>query len=65
MSERTLWKVLEDYTEHFHYERPHKGLENKIFAPQFQAQEPTESVGCRKRTEGLLQHYYPKEAKAA
>ena len=65
ISERAQWEVLENYTEHFHHERPHQGLENKITAPQFQVQEPTESVGRRKRLGGLLQYYYPKEVKAA
>lgn len=52
-------------TEHFHHERPHQGLENKIITRQFEALKPTESVGCRKRLGGLLQYYYPKEAKSA
>ena len=44
MNERTLWDVLENYTEHFHHERPHQGFENKIIAPQFRALETTTSV---------------------
>ncbi len=65
MSKRALREVLENYVEHFHEERPHQGLENKIITPQFEALKPTENIRCRKRIGGLLKYYYPEDAKAA
>jgi len=65
MSQRALREAVENYVQHFHQERPHQGLENKITSPQFEASEPVASIGCRKRLGGLLKYYYPNEVKAA
>jgi len=49
--------LVREYVEHYHKERPHQGLHNRLIS----GQPPPESVGevqCRTRLGGLLKHYY-------
>ena len=65
-SESSLRIAIGEYIEHFHKERPHRGLGNEIIEPQFRLTgEGGESVECRKRLGGLLKYYAPIERKAA
>ena len=61
-SEKQIRYVLSSYLEHYHTERPHKGLDNRrIIEPEEPA--PTEGpVLCRERLGGLLKTYYRKAA---
>ena len=58
--ERSLWNAVEEYLRHYHAERNHQGLANRIIAPS-----PEDRVGaaigpirCRERLGGLLKFYH-------
>ena len=60
--ESALREAVFQFVEHYHQERNHQGLENKIIRPEF-AEFPAEgSVHRRKRLGGLLNYYYQKAA---
>ncbi|HEX5470422.1 MAG TPA: integrase core domain-containing protein [Lacipirellulaceae bacterium] len=53
--------LVKEYVEHYHTERPHQGLHNRLV----NAQPPPCSTGelhCRTRLGGLLKHYYRQAA---
>lgn len=53
--EKHLHHVLSEYAEHYHGERPHQGLGNKLIDPKH---EPgSGAVTCRERLGGLLRFY--------
>ncbi|MBL9168806.1 MAG: transposase [Verrucomicrobiales bacterium] len=60
--ESSLREAVSQFVEHYHQERNHQGLENKIIRPEF-AQFPAEgSLHRRKRLGGLLNYYYRQAA---
>ena len=60
--EPALREAASQFVEHYHQERNHQGLENKIIRPEF-AEFPAEgSVRRRQRLGGLLNYYYRKAA---
>jgi hypothetical protein len=57
IGESSLHRATSEYILHYHGERNHQGLENKIIHPEF-TPFPTEgAVICRKRLGGLLRYY--------
>jgi transposase InsO family protein len=61
-SESVLKTTIAEYVTHFHTERPHQGLGNKIIEPQFENPSKAGEVRCRKRLGGLLKYYYREAA---
>ena len=58
----SLRRAITQFVLHYHQERNHQGLENKIIRPQF-TQFPTEgAIKCRKRLGGILRYYYREAA---
>jgi putative transposase len=60
--EASLRNSIHSFVEHYHLERNHQGLENRLIAP---LKAPTRLVGaveCRQRLGGLLKHYYREAA---
>ena len=56
--ESSLHRATSDFVSHYHAERNHQGLGNKIIRPEF-AESPTEgAMSCRKWLGGLLRCYY-------
>lgn len=56
-SEKHFDYLVREYVEHYHEERPHQGLENRLLS----GEPPPDSDGevqCRTRLGGLLKHYY-------
>jgi putative transposase len=56
-SEKQLRTAVSEYVEHYHHERNHQGLVNRLIQP---AAEPTRGAGqviCESRLGGLLNHY--------
>ena len=53
-SERALRKTVEHYLTHFHQERPHQGIGNKIIDPPEQG---GGEIVCHERLGGLLKSY--------
>jgi putative transposase len=57
IGEKSLRRAVGQFCEHYHLERNHQGLENKIIEPDFRSDREGE-VNCRERLGGLLRYYY-------
>jgi putative transposase len=55
--EKHLDYLVREYVEHYHTERPHQGLGNRLVSGEPPPGEEGE-VQCRTRLGGLLKHYY-------
>ena len=52
--------LVTQFVEHFHIERPHQGLDNKLVRPQKPPDEcipSPQQIVCKERLGGLLKHY--------
>ncbi len=56
--EGSLRRALREYGAHFHQERPHQGLGNRLIAPERTAGSPTGKVVETERLGGLLRGYH-------
>jgi putative transposase len=61
IGEGSLRRTVDQFCDHYHRERNHQGLENKIIEPEFGSAEEGE-VNCRERLGGLLRYYYYRDA---
>jgi len=52
--EKHLRYCIENYIEHYHQERAHQSLDNKIIAPP---QQGSGKIECHERLGGLLEFY--------
>ncbi len=50
--------VSSTYLEHYHHERNHQGLENKLIEPGDEVGQSAGKVQSRERLGGLLNYYY-------
>ena len=57
IGEGSLRRAVDQFCDHYHRERNHQGLENKIIEPVF-TQSRAGEVNCRERLGGLLRYYY-------
>jgi len=57
--EESLRKAVVQFLEHYHQERNHQGLGNRLVEPRELGQE-TGEVQCRERLGGILKFYYRK-----
>ncbi len=53
----SLIRALNSYELHYHSERNHQGLENKIIAPEENVGASEGTIDCRERLGGLLNYY--------
>ena len=61
IGEVSLRTAVDQFCEHYHRERNHQGLENKIIEPEFGSVgegEGKREVNCRERLGGLLRYYH-------
>jgi len=56
--ERMLRNAVDQFLEHYHRERNHQGLGNRILMPDAEAGRSVGDVQCRQRLGGLLRYYY-------
>ena len=56
--ERSLRHVLREYLEHYHQERNHQGLGNRLIEESKKTQYEHHGIECRQRLGGLLKFYY-------
>lgn len=61
VGERSLRRVVEEFCAHYHEERNHQGLENKLIEADFGVSESGE-LRCRERLGGLLRYYHREAA---
>jgi putative transposase len=60
--EDSLRNSVHNFLEHYHRERNHQGLENRLIVPLKTSVESVGAVECRQRLGGLLKYYYRKTA---
>jgi transposase InsO family protein len=58
LGERALYLAIRDYLAHYHTERNHQGLDNRLIMPEGGVGCPTGHVIRRARLGGLLHYYY-------
>jgi hypothetical protein len=56
--ENMLRNAVREYVSHYHQERNHQGLENKIIDPDDEVGQLKGEIECRERLGGLLRYYY-------
>ena len=56
--EASLRTTVREYVEHYHRERNHQGLGNRLIDPDEQVGEPDGEVECTERLGGLLRYYH-------
>ncbi len=57
LGERHLRAAVKEYTEHYHLERNHQGLENELIEDRRDELNIDGSVECRERLGGVLKYY--------
>lgn len=58
LGERRLRTLLEEYSEHYHLERPHQGLGNRLIDEHSQPSCSTGPVYSPQRVSGILRAYH-------
>ena len=63
LGERHLRHVIDEYVEHYHTERNHQGLANRLISPQAAKSSSADGpVYSRQRLGGMLNFYYQRAA---
>jgi transposase InsO family protein len=61
-AEASLRKATQEYLSHYHGERNHQGLDNRLITPGEELIRTSADVDCRERLGGLLRYYHRKAA---
>ena len=61
-SKRALRRAVSSYLVHYHQERSHQGLVNRLIEAIAQEQGATGRIQCRKRLGGMLRYYHRQAA---
>ncbi len=56
--EKSLRNAVSQWLEHYHTERNHQGLDNRLLALGPEAGRATGEIECRERLGGLLNYYH-------
>ena len=62
LGEASLRRAVSQFGSHYHTERNHQGLDNKIIRPDFTEFPARGPIRCRARLGGLLRYYYREAA---
>ncbi len=62
LNERHLRTAVKEYTQHYHLERNHQGLENELIEKPIDELDVNGAVECRERLGGILEYYYRRAA---
>jgi hypothetical protein len=60
--EPSLRKAVHEFLVHYHAERNHQGMANRILEPGQEVGRTTGSIRCRQRLGGMLRYYYHEAA---
>lgn len=60
--EKTLRNAVNTYVSHYHTERNHQGLTNRIIQPGEEVGQAAGEIECRESLGGLLRYYHRKAA---
>ncbi len=56
--ERSLRKAIREYVAHYHRERNHQGIDNRLIEPSGRAESASNAVECAQRLGGMLRFYH-------
>jgi hypothetical protein len=56
--EQSLRTAVSAFLEHYHTERNHQGLKNKLIQPSEDVGQIAGTIECRERLGGMLKYYY-------
>jgi transposase InsO family protein len=62
IGESSSHRAVSEFVLHYHKERNHQGLDNKIIIPDVSAFPATGTVRCRSRLGGMLRYYHREAA---
>ncbi len=62
LGERHLRKAGQEYTDHYHFERNHQGLDNELIEKPIDGPNMDGAVECRERLGGILKYYHRRAA---
>ena len=60
--EGSLRKAIHEFVEHYHRERNHQGLGNRLIIEEESCAGSTGAIQCRERMGGMLKYYYRQAA---
>ncbi len=60
--ERSLLRAATSFMDHYHEERNHQGLDNRLIDPGQYVGHADGKVECRERLGGMLRYYYRQAA---
>ena len=60
--EQSLRRAVIQYLAHYHTERNHQGLDNRLIDPNEEVGRSNGDVQCRERLGGMLRYYYRQAA---
>jgi hypothetical protein len=60
--EESLRRAVRQYLAHYHQERSHQALGNRLISPGEDAGRTMGKIDCRERLGGLLRYYYRRAA---
>ena len=56
--EKSLRRAVNEFAEHYHLERNHQGIDNKIIEPGDEVGLTDGEIQCNERLGGMLKYYY-------
>jgi hypothetical protein len=56
--ERSLRKATREFAAHYHTERNHQGLDNRLIEPDDRPESTTSVIACAQRIGGMLRFYH-------
>jgi transposase InsO family protein len=56
--ERSLRKATREYAAHYHRERNHQGIDNRLIEPASRVETTSRTVTCAQRLGGMLRFYH-------
>ncbi len=62
LGERHLRKAVKEYTDHYHFERNHQGLDNELIEKPTDSLDTDAAIECRERLGGILNFYHRRAA---
>jgi len=60
--ERSLRRALAEFVAHYHGERNHQGLDNRLIEPDENVGRTSGKITCQDRLGGMLRYYYRQAA---
>ena len=60
--EKSLRSAVSQYLDHYHQERNHQGLNNRVIDPADEVGTSSGEIACRERLGGILRYYYRQAA---